>query len=234
MTIEIVFFDAGETLLTPNPSWSEKSADVLRERGHSVSVEQLREAWRHSGQHFQNAADDGVMFSLSREASHHFWTSLYHDMLEHLGIDDDGAPEVLYETFSNPSNYMLFSDVIPTLDALKARGVVLGVISNFEAWLRDMLGKLGITHYFETIVISGEVNLEKPDPGIFKLGLEEAGVAPEAAVYIGDTPHFDAAPATELGMLGVLLDRHARYTDLEAPYPIVSTLGALPDLIDTR
>jgi putative hydrolase of the HAD superfamily len=230
MTIEAVFFDAGETLLTPKGTWSGKSVEVLRERGHDVSVEALQAAWRHGGQHFLNAAEDGVKFSLSDHASHTFWTALYHDMLDYLEINDEDAPEVLYATFSDPANYELFPDAVPTLLALKERGLKLGVISNFESWLNTMLEALDVTVHFDVIAVSGDLGWEKPDPRIFTWAMDQAGVTPEQSLHVGDGPTFDAQPAHDLGMLGVLLDRHDRWPE-PAPYPRVSTLTELLDLV---
>jgi putative hydrolase of the HAD superfamily len=230
--IEAVFFDAGETLLSPNPSWSDIAVDVLGERGHSITVDQMREAWRHVGNHFIDAAEAGVMFSVSAEASKKFWTKLYLDQLEFLHIDDEGAALVLYETFSNPENYRLFDDTVPTITALKDRGLVLGVISNFESWLRDMLARFELLDLFDVVAVSGDLELEKPDPRIFEWAMDEAGVEPRASLHVGDSPNFDAQPAHDLGMTGVLLDRHGRWTELDAPYPVISTLGALTALID--
>jgi putative hydrolase of the HAD superfamily len=230
--IEAVFFDAGETLLSPNPSWSDIAIVKLSERGHEVTVERMRLAWRHVGDHFIDAAEAGVMFSVSHEASKKFWTKLYLDQLEFLGIDDEGAALVLYETFSNPENYRLFDDTLPTITALRERGVRLGVISNFEGWLRDMLARFELLDLFEVVAISGDLELEKPDPRIFEWAMREMGVRPDVSLHIGDSPNFDAQPAHDLGMTGVLLDRHGRWTDLEADYPVVQTLGAIPDLLD--
>ena len=230
--IEAVFFDAGETLLSPNPSWSELSVVKLRERGHDVSVEQMRDAWRHVGDYFLQAAEDQLMFWTSHDASKKFWTKLYLDQLEYLGIDDEGAALTLYDTFSNPANYHLFEDTVPTLDALQAQGVRIGVISNFEGWLREMLVHFDLLDRFDVVAISGELELEKPDPRIFEWAMREMGATPEASLHVGDSPNFDAQPAHDLGMTGVLLDRHGRWADLNPPYPVVSTLGALPELID--
>ena len=229
--IEAVFFDAGETILSPQPSWSGLSTQVLQERGHDVTVEQLREAWMFAGQHIQNAANDGFMFSTSAGDSERFWTSMYLDMLDHLEIDDHEAAHVLYKTFSDPDVYDLFGDALPTLTDLKERGLKLGVISNFESWLGKLLDRLEITDLFDVIAISGDLGWEKPDRRIFEWAMDEAGVGPAQSLHVGDSPHFDALPAHELGMVGVLLDRHGRWADLEAPYPVVSTLGELIDLV---
>ncbi len=230
--IEFVFFDAGETLLSPNPSWSELSTDILVARGHDVDVLRLREAWRQAGERFVQAADEGRTFSTSRDESKTFWMSLYTDLIGRLGITDDGAPAVLYETFSDPANYHLFDDSLPTIEELGRRGLRLGVISNFESWLRSLLDHLGITDRFDVIAISGDLGWEKPDPRIFKWAMEEAGVSAAASVHVGDSPHFDAGPAHDLGMTGVLLDRHGRWTEIEGDYPRIATLGELVELID--
>jgi putative hydrolase of the HAD superfamily len=230
--IEAVFFDAGETILSPQPSWSELSAQVLRERGHDVAVDAMRSAWRHTGQHFTRAADEGRTFSTSPGESKRFWTALYVDLLDFLGIHDEQAPEILYETFSDPATYDLFPDAVPAIKELKARGLKLGVISNFESWLRVLLDRLDVTELFDVLAISGELGWEKPDPRIFKWAMEEAGVDAPSSVHVGDSPHFDPAPAVAVGMHGVLLDRHGRWDDLEdADYPCITTLGELVELI---
>lgn len=231
--IEAVFFDAGETLLSPQPSWSELSAEVLRERGHDVAVDSMRSAWRHTGQHFIRVADEGRTFSTSSGESEKFWTTLYEDLLDFLGIKDPEAPRILYEKFSDPETYVLFPDSVPTIEELKGRGLKLGVISNFESWLRQLLDRLDVTQLFDVLAISGELGWEKPDPRIFKWAMEEADVDAPSSVHIGDSPHFDPAPAVAIGMHGVLLDRHGRWDDLEAEYPRIATLGELVDLIDS-
>ena len=229
--ITTAFFDAGETLLGPRPSWSGLSTAILKQRGHDVTVEQLQAAWRETGQIFLAAADEGRTFSTSRDESHTFWTRLYASLLEHLGVEDAEAPEVLYQTFSDPSNYGLFDDALPALDALSSRGVRLGVISNFESWLGSMLDHLDIKGRFEVLAISGDLGWEKPDPRIFKWAMEEAGAEPHECLHVGDSPHFDAIPARQLGMTGVLIDRYGRWTDLEGDFERVSTLIDLERLI---
>lgn len=231
MSIEVVFFDAGETLLHPEPSWSERTLDILADRGHELSLDQIRDAWRHGGQHFINAAEEGFVFAASHTDSHFFWTTLYLDMLDHLGIGDPQAADVLYETFSNPENYALFDDAVPTVSALRDRGLRTGIISNFEGWLAKLLDHLGIRELFDVVAISGDLAIEKPDPRIFRWAMEEAGVGPEQSLHVGDSPNFDAQPAHDLGMVGVLLDRHGRWSDLDAPYAVVPTLSALLDLV---
>lgn len=75
----------------------------------------------------------------------------------------------------------------------------------------DLLGRLGVRDRFPVRVISGDVGIEKPDPRIYELALERAGVRADEAVYVGDNPEFDVIPAAVVGMTSVLIDRRNRF-----------------------
>lgn len=227
--IRFVFFDAGETLLRPEPSFPELVARVLGDRGHRVAPEDVLEASRATSGHFRRVEGENV--SADAEASHRFWTALYTDLLSELGIDDDGAPEALFETFSDPESYELFPDAQPTLRRLAGDGYRLGVVSNFERWLEPLLGRLEVLPHFDVVAISGLVGREKPDPRIFEWAVERTGLPPEACAHVGDQPYFDAEPAIDCGLTGILLDRLGRWRDLEADYPVISGLEELPGVL---
>lgn len=230
--IELVFFDAGETLLCPQPSFPELAASVIRGRGHDVGGADVIRAGRAVAGHFRLAADEGRTFSASADESHAFWVRLYTEMLEHLAIADEGAPEELFRVFSDPGNYGLFPDTLPALSALRERGLRLGVISNFEGWLEALLDRLGVLELFDVVAISGPLGWEKPDRRIFEWALERARLEPASCAHVGDSPYFDAEAAIACGMRGILLDRHGRYGELEIDYPRITTLGEVPPLVE--
>ncbi|HKZ75650.1 MAG TPA: HAD family hydrolase, partial [Actinomycetota bacterium] len=70
---------------------------------------------------------------------------------------------------------------------------------------------------------------EKPDPRIFELAMERAGVSPERSVYVGDNPEFDVDPAAAVGMFPVLIDRRDRFPD--APGVRITSLEGLPAVL---
>jgi len=78
-------------------------------------------------------------------------------------------------------------------------------------------------------VISGLEGVEKPDPAIYRLALERAGVAPENAVHVGDSPAMDMEPAESVGIRGVLLDRKGRYPSRRETR--IASLKELPQLV---
>jgi putative hydrolase of the HAD superfamily len=215
--IDIVFFDAGETLLHPHPSFPEVFADVCNENGRPVSVDQVGEVQGRLAPHLVDLAEEtGVENpTFSQKESVEFWSYLYRRFLQELGIEDEDLVAKLYERFSTTSTYRLFEDALPALRAVSASGFRIGLISNFEGWLEEMLVELEVGHLFDVKVISGVDGVEKPDPEIYRLALERAGSDPTESVHVGDSPGLDVEPSKEVGITPVLLDRHDRYPGLD-------------------
>jgi putative hydrolase of the HAD superfamily len=231
-SVEIVFLDAGETILHPHPSFPELFVEVVGRHGTTLSVEDVAAAQQRLAPHLVDIAEDtGVENpSFTAEDAHRFWTFLYRRLLEELGVPDERLVEELFATFSAAESYRLFDDVTAALDRLLERGYRLGLISNFEGWLEKMLMELEVGHLFEISVISGVERIEKPDPAIYRLALERAGVEPRLAVHVGDSVSLDVEPARSVGMHAVLLDRVGRYDHV--PYVRIASLEELPDAIE--
>ena len=214
-----VFFDAGETLVYPHPSFAELFTEVLRAEGLVVEPAVVQQVVSAYSQKFTETVRSGEahLWSTSPERSRAFWDGVYRGFLEEVGVTDghDRLVERLFSTFSDLGSYRLHPDVLPTLDRLRDAGISLGVISNFEEWLERLLETLGVTGYFPVRVISGIEGVEKPDPEIFRIALERAGVLADESVYVGDHPFFDIEAAEDVGMVAVLIDRRGRYPDAE-------------------
>lgn len=214
VTYRAVFFDAGETLLHPHPSFAELFSEVLRSEGIEPAPDPGRIDTILVSDRFAKAAADGELWTTSPERSRRFWLSIYETFLEGLGLaSHDRLPERLYERFTDLASYTLFPDVHSCLSRLKATGLMLGLVSNFEAWLEELLEALGVSGFFDVRVISGLEGVEKPDPRIFGVALDRAGLSAGEVVYVGDNPVFDTEPAEGLGMFGVLIDRRGRFMD---------------------
>jgi putative hydrolase of the HAD superfamily len=230
--IEIVFLDAGETILHPHPSFPELFATVAKEHGYEVSVEDARSVQGRLAPHLVDLAEDaGVRDpSLSAAASREFWSFLYRRLLAELGIEDEELVGRLYGTFSDSSSYRLFDDALPAMHSLRRAGYRLGLISNFEEWLEEMLVELKVGELFDVRVISGIEGVEKPDPKIYEVALDRAGLTASAAAHVGDSPALDVEPAKSVGIHPILLDRWDRYPDAEVAR--IRSLEELPGLVD--
>lgn len=215
--IRAVFFDAGETLLGPHPSFSEIFSEVLADSGVEVAPQAVAEAFERVAPTFLEVLDrvGGGTWSTSFEVSRRFWGAVYAAAFEELDIDDavGGLADALYDRFTRFDSYRLFDDAVPAIEELKGAGIAVGLISNFEAWLEAMLDHWEIGDLFDVKVISGLEGIEKPDPKIFQMALERAGVPAERAVYVGDHPDVDVRASEEAGMTGVLIDRRGRHPD---------------------
>jgi putative hydrolase of the HAD superfamily len=252
--LDCVLFDAGDTLLSPAPSFQGRFVAVAA--GHGLPLEE--------------AAVDAAIAAAVRAVEwpsdwtdpatqRGFWVGFYRQVLADLGHGgpegsgepQGGAPEgraegsgepqggapvgrelaeALFAAFSDPAGYALFDDVRPALEELAGRGIALGVVSNFEPWLEDVLALQGVDHLFTTVAVSGKLGVAKPDPEIFKAALAEAGAAPERTVHVGDQPVNDVAAARAVGITPVLIDRFARFPDLGDAHR-VEDLGELVELV---
>jgi putative hydrolase of the HAD superfamily len=231
MVVRAVFFDAGETLVHPYPSFPDLFSQVLRRHGRVVEPEEVLEHIVLVFDHFADAAQGTELWTTSPERSRVFWHSVYRALGERLDVErPDELADALYTEFTTLANWRLFDDVLPVLRRLKEHGLVLGLVSNFEEWLEQLLERLAVTGMFDAVVISGLEGLEKPDPAIFRLALARAGVTASESAYVGDNPAFDTEPAEALGMTGVLIDRRRRFPDHDGLR--VETLADLPAVLD--
>ena len=227
MRFEAVFFDAGETLVHPHPTFVDLFSRILRREGFDVGPETITDRIHVVFDRFREAARTNELWTTTPEKSRRFWHDVYAIFFREIGIpDSDRLIDTVYGEFTDVANYSLFEDVVPVLGKLDDAGLKLGVVSNFEEWLERLLDQLGVTGFFDVRVISGVEGLEKPDPRIFELAMDRAGVTPERSAYVGDNPEFDVEPAAAAGMFPVLLDRRERFPDASALR--ISTLDDLP------
>src|SRR6185369_11929590 len=96
-------------------------------------------------------------------------------------------------------------------------GITIGVVSNWDTRLKSICDGLGLTPLVDFIIISAEVGVRKPDPRIFQMALDKAGVRPEEAIHVGDLPEEDAEGARRAGVRPVLIDRKRRITPAVVP-----------------
>jgi putative hydrolase of the HAD superfamily len=119
-----------------------------------------------------------------------------------------------------------YPDARPALEELRARGLRIVVVSNWDASLHERLDETGLAPLVDGAVASAELGHAKPDRRIFAHALELAGAPPEAALHAGDTLEADIEGALAAGLRAVLV---ARDGPVAAP-PGVPAIGALTKL----
>lgn len=125
----------------------------------------------------------------------------------------------------------LLPDSVPTLEALRKKGYVLGIISNGISVLQNMkLDTAEIRGYFDFILISGDCEFNKPDKQIFLMASEALGLSPCECVFVGDHPINDIEGALGAGMNPVRMN-FGTFKD-KGLSPDVPTIGRLAELLD--
>jgi putative hydrolase of the HAD superfamily len=197
--VRAVTLDVGGTLLKPWPSVGHVYAAVAAEFGmKGMGPEQLNEQ-------FKRAWSSCSKFDYTRGA----WQEVVNQTFAGLvaAAPSSACFDAIYECFARPESWRLFEDVLPTLAALRARGLRLGVISNWDERLRPLLDRLQLSSWFEVMVVSHDVKCTKPDPEIFARAAAQFGLPPAALLHVGDGEREDVAGARGAGFAAVHLQR---------------------------
>ncbi len=196
--IRAVFFDVGGTLIEPWPSVGAVYARVGKRFGIRASAGAMEQAFRSAWKELKN----GAVTTSDRE----WWRALVQRAVPQAPA---GYFEALYEEFARPSAWRVYPDVVETLDALRGRGLHVGIISNWDERLRLLLERLELSRYFDSMTISCEVGAEKPAAAIFRAALAAARVVPADALHVGDSEEEDRQGAEAVGMRAMWVRRNA-------------------------
>jgi HAD superfamily hydrolase (TIGR01509 family) len=213
MTLEAIFLDAGGVLV--NPNWVRVS-DMLGRHGVRVDAARLAAAEPHAKHELDTAERIRTANDRSRG-----W-EYFHLVLSHAGVPRTPATdEALAQLYAYHERQNLWEsvpdEVPPALAALKRLGLALVVVSNSNGTLREKLGRLGLASAFDLMIDSAEVGVEKPDAGIFSLTVERLGIAPAAALHVGDFFNIDVVGARSAGLHAWLIDSADLYGDHDCP-----------------
>jgi putative hydrolase of the HAD superfamily len=157
-----------------------------------------------------------------------YWVRTFANLLQAAGVEGDlpALATGMCDTFLITEDFYLDAETLPTLRGLKERGYVVGVISNAPKGLARTLDKYGVLPALDFAVGSQDIGIEKPDPAIFHHALCGVGVQASEAAYVGDEYETDAQAASNVGMLGIFLDR-----DNHRPASILPRIRRLSDLL---
>ena len=234
--LRAVFLDIGDTVMRPNPSWEAVYAMALEEFGVDVEIDALHAALRRAYRHGGWGMEAG--FEPSEETSFQRTVAIDAAAMAELGLEP--MPEAFYrrlaELFMVTSHWHVFPDAEPTLEALEARRLKIGAVSNWVWNLPELLHSLELVQHFDFIAASARIGFEKPHRRIFEWALAEGGVPPASVIHVGDHVDADVEGARADGIDGVLIDRAERYRPVDVPsgVPVIHSLAELIPIVDAR
>jgi len=237
MHIQAVLFDMFDTLMIIEKNHAFYSPAVRRMHTYlvrnnvPVSFAAFRDAYIKARDTLYEVADETM-------EEPHFNVRVA-NALQNLGysysIESDvvaGATNAFCQEFMN---YIRIDDnAAETLKQLHAK-YKLGIVSNFAIpeCVMKLLAAHQLTELLDVVIVSAAVNKRKPSPEIFQAALQKLQIAPENAVFVGDTVDADIKGANEVGMHTVYIERRIQ-KDLEQNCPdvTVKNLNELPSAIE--
>jgi len=230
--VRAVFFDAGYTLLCMDPPQEILFLQVCSDLGIAIDDARLQNAVRDANVMLAPRTPASVRRPYSIGRVDTFWIEYHRIVLKGCAVDAAAVDraEPVYRTFSKRLGWRVYDDVRPTLAGLRARGIRLGIISNWTGDLEDVLKRIDLHSSFDVVIDSARLGHEKPHPEIFAEALRRAGVQPRAALHVGDSIEHDVEGALGSGLRPVLIDRIGRHTAFDRA-PRVRDLSELAGLL---
>ena len=205
---EAVLFDAGDTLIRLSGSGEQ----LLHRAAGSLGVDRLdpqevAQVWQRVLDRSSTAEELAKGRDLSTVRHREVWTALYDAAgCERLA---PGLSAELYALTVSAGSWEAFPDTLPTLTAVRERGLRVGIVSDTGFDLRPALDRLGLSPVLDTVVMSFELGVCKPAATVFRTACDRLGVRPERTLMVGDNPLTDAG-AVAAGLYVFLLPRPAR------------------------
>jgi len=203
VAVSFVWFDLGYTLVYMQRETSYQQA--LKKFGFDVPLADIEKKFHLTDKLFMREYPG--FFLEPREVFMPAYLGLVN---YHLGVSVNVCElNAHWETIkSKIDDYWLpYKGTSAMLDALKQKSIGLGIISNWDCTARDILSAAGLIEHFDPIIISCEVNCNKPDPAIFNLALQTAAVDARDCIYIGDNYYDDAVGSQKVGMPALIINR---------------------------
>jgi putative hydrolase of the HAD superfamily len=224
--VRAVFFDAGYTLLCMDPPQETLFLRVCSELAIRVDTDKLADAVHRANAKLAPRTRARVPAPFSQERVDRFWIDYHRAVLEGCATveDPDLLAETLYRRFSAALGWRIYDDVRPLLVELRARGILLGIISNWTGDLEEVLHKIDLHAPFDIILDSARFGHEKPHPEIFEEAVRRAGVSPATAMHVGDSIEHDVDGALASGLRPILIDRAGKHGSFDRA-PRVTTLN---------
>jgi putative hydrolase of the HAD superfamily len=227
--IRVATFDATHTLFHC-PRLGEIYSEVLGRHGIEVPPDEAGRLVRIVWQELSCASDPGRdRFTSHAGGERGWWARFVERLCELLGAAPPSrfAVSELFHRFARAESWEVYPEVPRVLAALRAQGLRLAVISNWDHRLPGLLEEMGLAASFQHVVYSAAVGVEKPDRRIFGKALELLQVEPAAVLHVGDGRLEDFEGASAVGLSALHLDRAGRGGDLR-------DLAPLPDLLAAR
>jgi len=209
----LITFDFGDTLVTSEPSYLERTSIALSELGYPRTLEDVQTAYFRGDIHSANTLLMETPFTPDRFRevfSSNFFTEA--GLIEKA--EELAPPLTKWLTDLRPKRVMM-PNARELLDKLRDAGYPMAIISNNDGFTRQKCEAVSIDDYFMFILDSTQEGITKPDPRIFLKALELAQLKPKEVLHVGDLWGCDVLGPHAVGINAAWLSN-----DLVDPEPV--------------
>ena len=122
----------------------------------------------------------------------------------------------------------LFDDVLPALNALRGN-YTMGLLSNGNTYPE----RCGLEGFFQFVVFAQDYGIQKPDPRLFEIAIEQAECAKHQLLHVGDSFRNDIIGAKQAGVKSIWLNRYGEHKETGKQYDFeISSLRELTDFLE--
>lgn len=209
---KVIFLDAVGTLFGTQETIGSLYAQVALQFGVDAPTSLLEKAFYQSFKAAPPACFPGVKLSDIPQREFDWWYEVSEATFQRAGYlsafaNFDIFFEKLFGYFATAEPWFVYPDVVASLQKWQQEGIELGVISNFDSRLYQVLEALNLASYFSSVTISTEVGAAKPDEKIFATALEKHNCLAVEACHIGDSFKEDYCGAKAAGLQAIWLHR---------------------------
>lgn len=230
--MKAVLFDFGGTLDTDGIHWSEKYWEAYFSLRIPISKKEFEESYVKTLTLCENEVhpEDSLFDTIKHQVMLQL-KYLQDKRVIPLGFNTSESGRKISELCYNDVQ-MNIDKSIALLKELKDK-YLLGLVSNFHGNMKKVCEDFRLTDYFGVIIDSAVVGIRKPDPGIFRLAIDNLKTAPEETIVIGDSYDRDIVPSRALGCITVWLKGKSwkDYNDDSAADFVVNSINGIPEVL---
>ncbi len=230
LQINTLLFDLDGTLILHHPSALDVLFTILDKHDIPLMVSAHRETLRFIFRYWANSQELQQDLDMYGEFTDEFWLHYLKRKLWAVGLTEAQTAELAeqvqreFDELYQPET-IIPGEVPPTLKTLRRRGYKMGLVSNRSSSIEDEIQKLGFDAHFDFYFSSADIQIWKPDPGIFEYALYLAESSPEETAYIGDNFYTDVLGARSAGIYPILYDPRSIFP--EADCQVITSIANL-------
>jgi len=212
--VELLSLDAGNTIIFLDHA---RLAVLLVAEGYRTTTADLVRIEGEAKRALEDGGGVRVAWPLAHLPGAVSWGKMIGTMIALAGVPESRVPELLvafwHEHVALNLWWLVPDGFGEAIEAVRACGVPVVVVSNSEGMLDVLFAHLDIARHFDLVVDSGKVGIEKPDARIWKIATEAYPAAPDSILHLGDTHATDVIGAQALGFRTGLIDPYAHYAE---------------------